>query len=700
MNNKEFKIKKNCGTATMMKKLVTKASVFAMAACMSITAHATEYSPNFKNTDITEFINIVGKNLQKTIIINPNVRGKVNVRSYEMLTEEQYYQFFLNVLQVYGYAIVEMDNNVLKVVRDKDSKQMAIPVVGNEAPGAGDQMVTRVVEVKNVPVRDLSSLLRQFSHQAGGGHVVHYDPANVIMMTGAAATVARLVKIIELVDRAGDQEVEIIKLKYATAAEIVRIIDSLVKGTGGKPDQPTFLIPKVTADERTNSILVSGEPQARNKVKKLIERLDSDLEDSGNTRVFNIRYAKAEDLVKVLKGVSDSLAAAEQKGTKSNARSRSNAGRDISINFHADSNALVITAQPDMMRSLADVIAKLDVRRAQVLVEAIIVEVFEGDGVSLGVQWMSEQGGFTQFTNGGPGIASVAAGVYAAQPTEGATYTRTNDAGVPITESEPETRGDVSLLASLLGTVNGMMFGLIKNDWGAVVNMVSSDTNSNVLATPSITTLDNEEASFLVGQSVPTITGTTASTGANNNPFQTVSREEVGIKLKVTPQINEGDAIQLTIEQEVSSVSGTTAVDITINKRELNTTVMADDGGVVVLGGLIDEDVQESVSKVPVLGDIPILGHLFKSTSTTKKKRNLMVFIRASIVRDAATMGTLSHRKYNFFRAKQLSRQADGINLMPSAETPIMPPWDNSLELPPTFEEYFEQKDQSGKEDE
>ena len=686
----------------MIKKFVTKLSVAALAGCISLSAFATDYSPNFKNTDITEFINIVGKNLKKTIIINPNVRGKINVRSYEMLTEDQYYQFFLNVLEVYGFAIVEMDNNVLKVVRNKDSKQMAIPVVGDDNPGAGDEMVTRVLEVKNVPVRDLSALLRQFSHQAGGGHVVHYDPANVIMMTGSAATVARLVRIIELVDRAGDQEVEIIKLRYATAGEIVRIVDSIYKDKGGKADQPSFLIPKVIADERTNSIIVSGEPQARRKVIKLVERLDSDLEDNGNTRVFNIKYAKAEDLVKVLKGVSDSLAAAEQKGaTNTTRRARSSSsGRDISIDFHADSNALVITANPDMMRSLADVIAKLDIRRAQVLVEAIIVEVFEGDGVNLGVQWISKDGGIVQYTNGGPGIASVAAGAYAAKPIQGQTREYRDQDGKPYFETDADTPGDASLLAGLLGTVNGMMFGIVKNDWGAVVNMVSSDTNSNVLATPSITTLDNEEASFLVGQSVPTITGTSANGGAGNNPFQTVSREEVGIKLKVTPQINEGDAIQLTIEQEVSSVSGTTAVDITINKRELNTTVMADDGGVVVLGGLIDEDVQESVSKVPLLGDIPILGHLFKSTSTTKKKRNLMVFIRASIVRDEATMSQLSHRKYNYIRAKQLKRQADGVSLMPNTETPLMPQWDDSLALPPTFEDYFLQEEKAKSDDE
>jgi general secretion pathway protein D len=677
----------------MIKKVMTKLSLATLAACLSLSAHATDYSPNFKNTDITEFINIVGKNLKKTIIINPNVRGKINVRSYDMLTEEQYYHFFLNVLEVYNFAIVEMENGILKVVRNKDSKQMAIPVVTDENPGVGDEMVTRVLEVKNVPVRDLSSLLRQFSHQAGGGHVVHYDPANVIMMTGTAATVARLVKIIQLVDHAGDQEVQIIKLKYATAGEIVRIIDKIYKGKGGKPDQPSFLIPKVIADERTNSVIISGEPQARRKVIKLVERLDSDLEDNGNTRVFNIKYAKAEDLVKVLKGVSDSLAAAEKKGSKTANRRSSSSGRDISINFHADSNALVITANPDMMRSLADVISKLDVRRAQVLVEAIIVEVFEGDGVNLGVQWMSKDGGFTQFTNGAPGIGSVAAGAYQAQGTPGTSTTIITETGQTQTTSTPDTRGDISLLANLLGSVNGMMFGLVKDDWGAVINMVSSDTNSNVLATPSITTLDNEEASFLVGQSVPTITGTSANGGSGNNPFQTVSREEVGIKLKVTPQINEGDAIQLTIEQEVSSVSGTTAVDITINKRELQTVVMADDGGIVVLGGLIDEDVQESVSKVPILGDIPIIGHLFKSTSTTKKKRNLMVFIRASIVRDEATMSQLSHRKYNYIRAQQLKRQADGISLMPGEVTPSLPNWDDSLALPPTFEDYIQEND-------
>ena len=334
-----------------------------------------------------------------------------------------------------------------------------------------------------------------------------------------------------------------------------------------------------------------------------MKRLDSELESNGNTYVHYLKYSKAEDLVKVLKGVSDSISA-EKKGAK--AKARTTKKRNVSIEAHESTNALVITAQPDMLRSLKAVIRQLDKRRAQVLVEAIIVEVFETDGVSLGVQWYNEAGGFTQFTNGPASISSVAAGAKAAEGEKGTTIIKDNG----DTVKNPDTNGDYSILAQVLGNVSGMMFGIAKNDWGAIVSAVSSDSNSNILATPSIITLDNEEAYFIVGQEVPIITG--SATGSNNtNPFQTVDRQEVGIKLRVTPQVNEGNAVQLVIEQEVSSVSGTTGVDISINKREIKTTVMADSGDTVVLGGLIDEDVQESVQKVPILGDIPILGHLF-----------------------------------------------------------------------------------------
>lgn len=668
-------------------------AVLLNSVLLSANINAAEYSPNFKGTEIAEFINIVGKNLQKTMIVDPNVRGKVNVRSYDLLTEKQYYQFFLNVLEVYGFSAVEMENNVVKIIRNKDAKTSSIPVVGNENPGAGDEMVTRVVEVKNVTVRELTPLLRQLSDQAGGGNVVNYDPANVIMLTGTAAVVNRLVQIIERVDKAGDQDVQIISLKYASAGEMVRIVEAMNKsGQGKSAGTPTFLIPTIVADERTNSVIVSGEVKARERVARLVSRLDSELESNGNTRVYHLKYAKSEDMVKVLQGVSESIEAESSSTTTASRKSKT---RNVSIDAHEDTNTLVITAQPDMLRSLEAVIRQLDIRRAQVLIEAIIVEVFEGDGVNLGVQWYHESGAMSQFTNGVTPISSIAAAAEAAQSTPGTLgSTVTSESGaVTVNPDQPDTDGDYSLAAQVLGSVSGTLFGIVKNDWGAIIQAVSSDTNSNLLSTPSITTLDNEEAYFIVGQEVPIITG--AQTGSNNsNPFQTVERQEIGIKLKVTPQINEGSGVQLTIEQEVSSVSGATGVDISINKREIKTTVMADDGATVILGGLIDEDVQESVQKVPILGDIPFIGHLFKSTSNTKRKRNLMVFLRPTIVRDGKLMNDLSKEKYNFIRALEIQKKEDGLELLSDEKLPILPEWNDQLSLPPSFDEYMKKRDE------
>jgi general secretion pathway protein D len=645
-------------------------------------ASAADYSPSFKDTEIVEFVTIVGKNLKKTMIVDPNVRGKINVRSYDLLSEEQYYQFFLNVLAVYGFSAIERENNIIKIIRNKDAKVAAIPVVDGGGSLVGDEMVTRIVEVKNVTVRELTPLLRQLSDQAGGGNVTNYDPANVIMLTGTAATVNRLVNIIERVDRAGDQDVEIIKLQYASAGEIVRIIEAMNKPSSGKTAQATFLIPTIVADDRSNSVIVSGEVQARERVARLVKRLDNEMETNGNTRVYYLKYSKAEDLVKVLSGVSKTIAS-EGNGTTTRAKT---SGKDeTSIEAHESTNSLVITGQPDMLRSLEGVIRQLDVPRAQVHIEAIIVEVYESDGAQLGVQWYSEAGGFTQFTNGVAPVSSIGAGLKAAEGTEGTTV---------ITESgetqNPDTNGDYTILAQLLGTVSGGMFGIAKNDWGAIIQAVNSDTNSNILATPSITTMDNEEAYFLVGQEIPVITGSQSSSTGSANPFQTVDRQEVGIKLLVTPQINEGNSVQLTIEQEVSSVSGATGVDISINKREIKTTVMVESGQTVILGGLIDEDVQESVQKVPLLGDIPIIGHLFKSTSSTTRKRNLMVFLKPQIITDSSMMHNMAKEKYNFIRADQLRKQEEGLSLMNDDNLPILPQWNDQLALPPSFEKYQE----------
>ncbi len=694
---------RNLTTASILLTSITlacamgaSASAFAQQAGQQANQEAAEYAASFKNTDITEFIQVVGRNLGKTMIIDPDVRGTINVRSYDVMSEEQYWQFFLNVLEVYGFATVAMESGVIKVMRDKDARNGAIPVVDDNSLG-GDTLVTRVVPVNNVSVRELAPLLRLLADSSGGGNVVSYDPSNVIMITGRSETVQRLTEIIERVDRAGNQDVDVVKLEYASAAEVVRIASSLFEKTN--EGTPPLLIPKIVADERTNSVVVSGEPRARQRVIALINQLDQDLKTEGNTRVYYLKYAKADELVDVLQGVSESIQAEMQSagGNPQQARMarnvRNNSNQQISISAHEDSNSLVITAQPDLLANLENVIRQLDIRRAQVHVEAIIVEIFEGDGVDLGLQWISEDGGMVQYNNGRQvPIGPLAAAAYQAREREGRT-TQTIVDGNLVTTTEPDEPGDVSLLAQLLGNVNGMMVGVVKNDWGAILQAVATNTKSNILATPSIMTVDNEEASFLVGQSVPTITGSTA--GANNeNPFQTVEREDIGIKLNVTPQINEGNAVQLVIEQEVSSLSGATAVDITINKRTLKTTVMADDGETIVLGGLIDEDVQESESKIPLLGDIPLVGALFRSTSTTKQKRNLMVFLRPTIVRDSGTASGLSSRKYNYMRAQQLQRNEEGVTLMPNTETPILPEFkDSNLAIPPELQKYLDERE-------
>ncbi|HCG6970224.1 TPA: type II secretion system secretin GspD [Vibrio parahaemolyticus] len=654
-------------------------------------AMANEFSASFKGTDIQEFINIVGRNLEKTIIVDPSVRGKIDVRSYDVLNEEQYYSFFLNVLEVYGYAVVEMDNGVLKVIKAKDSKTSAIPVMG-DGSAKGDSVITRVVAVRNVSVRELSPLLRQLIDNAGAGNVVHYDPANIILITGRAAVVNRLAEIIKRVDQAGDKEIELVELRNASAAEMVRIVEALNKTTNQK-STPEFLEPKIVADERTNSILISGDPKVRARLKRLIRQLDVEMATKGNNRVVYLKYAKAEDLVDVLKGVSDNLQAEKQAGQKGVSSAQRG---DVVIAAHEATNSLVLTAPPDIMMALQDVISQLDIRRAQVLIEALIVEMSEGDGINLGVQWGSlETGAVIQYGNAGAPIGQVMVGLEEAKDTVEKKPIRDSDTGAIKYYEETTTKGDYSTLASALKNVNGAAMSIVMGDWTALVSAVASDSNSNILSSPSITVMDNGEASFIVGEEVPVITGSTAGSN-NDNPFQTVDRKEVGIKLKVVPQINEGDSVQLNIEQEVSNVLGANgAVDVRFAKRQLNTSVMIQDGQMLVLGGLVDERALESESKVPLLGDIPVLGHLFKSTSTQTQKRNLMVFIKPTIIRDGMTADGITQRKYNFIRAEQLYKADQGLKLMSDDKIPVMPAFGQDRKHPAEIQAFIDQMEKN-----
>jgi general secretion pathway protein D len=414
------------------------------------------------------------------------------------------------------------------------------------------------------------------------------------------------------------------------------------------------------ADERTNSVLLGGERTDRLRLRAIISHLDTPLDKGGNTDVVYLRYADATELVSVLMGVGK-LEEQEAGAGKAVASSRGS----FDIQADASTNALVITAPPDIMRTLRRVISQLDIRKAQVLVEAIIAEVSADVARELGVQWLfvdpsgSETPvGVINFTNTGTPITDIANAV-------------TSLTGGSSTGSVPS-----------VGTTNALLgFGDVSRNqfsYAAVLNALSSDTDSNILSTPTLVTLDNEEAEIIIGKSVPFVTGSFTSTGASSgatNPFQTIQREDVGLTLKIKPKINEGDAMRLDIEQEVSDIdpSVTGAADITTKKRAIKTNVMVDDGQIVVLGGLIEETIDEDIQKVPLLGDIPLLGNLFKSRSADVKRQNLMVFIHPVILRNSEDAAYHTNSKYNYLRELQRIEDADGVNLMPGKAHPVLP---------------------------
>lgn len=602
--------------------------VLAAALLGTKSGWSAEFSASFKGTDIQEFINTVSKNLNKTVIIDPAVRGTITVRSYDMLNEEQYYQFFLSVLDVYGFAVVDMQNGVLKVVRSKDAKTAAVPVASDAEPGQGDEVVTRVVPVNNVAARDLAPLLRQLNDNAGAGSVVHYEPSNVLLMTGRAAVINRLMTIVERVDKVGDRSVVTVPLAYASAAEVVKLVTELTKDAS-KSAMPSLMTASLVADERTNSVLVSGEPNSRQRIIAMIKQLDREQAVQGNTKVIYLKYAKATDLVEVLTGVSSSIQNEQQ-----NAKPAVALRKDITIKAHEQTNALILTGAPDVIRDLEKVIAQLDIRRAQVLVEAIIAEVQDADGLNLGIQWANKHAGVTQFTNTGLPITTAIAGVN--QYNKDGTINNT--------------------LAGALSSFNGIAAGFYQGNWAMLLTALSSSSKNDILATPSIVTLDNMEATFNVGQEVPVLSGSRTTSG--DNIFNTVERKTVGIKLKVKPQINEGDSVLLEIEQEVSSVadaasSSSANLGATFNTRTVNNAVLVGSGETVVVGGLLDKTVRDSTDKVPLLGDIPVLGYLFRSNSQQVSKRNLMLFIRPSIIRDRDEYRRASSEKYASFNKEQ-----------------------------------------------
>ncbi len=536
-----------------------------------------------------------------------------------------------------------------------NARQLGIPTASGRTPGQGDELVTRVVSVSNVGAAQLVPLLRPLIPQQS--HLAAHPGSNTLILTDRATNIARMLEIIERIDRKGSEDIEVIRLEHAAAGEVVRILGVLKqqeKGKGSAPKTNTTLI----ADERTNSVLLAGEQRERLRVRAVIAHLDTPLESTGNTKVVYLRYAKAADLVPVLTGVSDNLAK-DQSKQKAPAASAS----AITITAEESTNALVITAPPDLLRSLEGVIRQLDIRRAQVHVEAIIAEVSINAARQFGINWLRN------------GAAS--------------------DSPVAATNFFGETTNTLGLVTGTGGSLgSGLTLGLgaardTGNNYAAILRALADDSATNILSTPSLTTMDNEEAEIVVAENVPFITGNYTNPGSGDsgasNPFQTISREDVGLTLKLTPQVNEGDTIKLDIEQEVSQVVSGEAGLQTTTKRAIKTSVMVEDGRMVALGGLIDEKIDESEQRVPLLGDIPVLGWLFRSKTTSRVKRNLMVFLHPNILRDMKDDTRLASRKYSAIRQRQLQVQEKGIGLMSDDVAPILPPFEELVPIPDPF---------------
>lgn len=626
----------------------------ALLLCISLAAHGEEdFSLDMRNADLREFIYTVGKLTGKTMIIDDQVSGTVEIKSYRQLTADELYNVFLTQLSISGYAAMEVGRDIIKVIPRQDAKVGGLSVQRTDgAINATEQLVTRIIQVNDADVEKLVVTLRPLVDNKFG-LITAYADSNVIVVTDNEANINRLMKIISEVDRADSQSVEAIKLQNASAKELERILARLTEQQRNTENGGT--IPVILADERTNMLVIRADTATRAYLRKVVKELDGAITNDANTRVFYLKYANAAEVSKVLQGISQTLLKRDSNGAE--AASSPSRSDSIYIEAHEQTNAIVLSGSPQLLGSLEEVIRKLDIRRAQVLVEAIIVELSDDKSKELGVQWLFRDGGSgnvpvgaVNFADGQPGILNVAS---AAKDSDKSVF-------------------------DLLSASSGSLLGVGRNrpnglSFAALLKALASDSESNVLSTPSLLTMDNEEASILVGREVPVITGSTASS-TNTNPFQTISRQDIGVKLSVKPQINDGDTVQLTIEQEVSSLTGLTASDIITNKRVIKTTVLVDNEATIALGGLIDEDVQESNSRVPVLGDIPVLGHAFSTQSSQKVKRNLMVFIRPTILQDDPQLARISRDKYQYMRAEQLLRQEKGIKLMPDAQAPLIPP--------------------------
>ncbi|MBF0284149.1 MAG: type II secretion system secretin GspD [Magnetococcales bacterium] len=636
------------------------AKLLGMAAALLLwqaEAVAAGFTLNLKGADLRTLVETVSEATGKNFIVDPSVTGKVTVVSGKPMSGDELYQVFLSILEVHGFIAVP-NGNAIKIVPNDKIRFAETPVVTDQElkiPGQGnDEAMVRVFELKNVDSNQLIPVLRPMVSPKG--HLAVYPPTNMLIVSEYAGNIERLARIIQRVDQPTTGDTEVIPLEHASAHDLVEVLNTMEKEAatraGKKPNPPILAV-----DERTNSLLLSGDQIDRLRMRALVTHLDTPVDIIGNTQVVYLNYAKAATLVKVLASIGEnyqnkattpatglkpspgSTTSATSASAASAMTSSNNPNSLVNVQAYEGANALVITAPAPLLRTMEAVIRKLDTRRAQVQVEAIIAEISTDKVAELGVQWRnlpSGSGPFmgTNFNNSSQGINQLS--------------------------------GSTSGVPNILGVGGGLSMGFVDGTGSILgneflnLNMLLRILNQkgvgNVLQTPSIVTLDNEEAQIVVAETIPFVTGSfTASANSATNPFQTITRENVGLVLKVNPQITQGDAIRLDINQELSEVKNTPTLGadgVVTNTRSIKTAVMVDDGQLLILGGLIRNKQQLQTDKVPLLGDVPVLGNLFRYQSNSDAKTNLMVFLRPQILRNAQEGLNLTYDRYNFLRGR------------------------------------------------
>ncbi len=618
--------------------------------CATGPVAAEDLTLNLRDTDINNLIDLVSEETGTNFIVDPRVRGNVTVVSSRPFPREELMDLFEEVLKIHGFVAIPGDA-ATRIVPNAEAKQDAPtlldPEVEPQADERGGTIVTHVIPLRHVAAAQLVPILRPLIPQQG--HLAAATEPNTLLISDTRTNVHRIRALVERMDVPFADDFEVVELEHARADEIAEQLQGLAQENQGETGTP-----QVVADRRSNAIILSGSEESRLRLRGLIAQLDRDMQE-GNVRVHYLRYARAEEVAELLRNIA---------ATRPDVETDAPSGEGVHIEAHVGTNAVVTYGPTEVIRDFDMIVEKLDIRRAQVLVEAVIAEVSSDRVQDLGVQWGAIGNSFAgvlNFTGGGSGgIIELAAGVEAFLDGDVATPPSFNDG---LTVGGVGTSGNTQI--------------------AALVNMLQRDSSTNILSTPSLLTLDNEEAEIVVGQNVPFVVG--RSIEESGQAFDTIRREDVGVKLRVRPQINQGNAVRLEIEQEVSQLApGTSgAADLITNTRTLKTHVLIDDGDMLVLGGLIEEQQTDSESRVPGLGSLPAVGRLFRADRNQTEKRNLMVFLHPRIVRDATRGAELTSEKYSFIRGEQLREQARSKR--PSS--PTLPEWERLTQLPPSFDE-------------